>query len=94
MAENKVRFIQMQIEEKIKLHKREISDINRELMQHKFTPQSYFKAIKEKLEANMKTTTAVDVEDEEGEETKETENEEAKKSVKRSFANETDDEEC
>jgi hypothetical protein len=93
MAENKVRFIQMQIEEKIKLHKREITDINRELMQHKFTPQSYFKAIKEKLEANMKTNTAVDV-DEEGEETKEAENEEAKKSLKKSFATETDDEEC
>lgn len=40
MAENKVRFIQMQIEEKIKIHRREISDVNRELKELKFTPQS------------------------------------------------------
>jgi hypothetical protein len=93
MAENKVRFIQMQIEEKIKLHRREITDINRELKELKFTPQSYFKAIKDELEANMKTNTAVDADEQvEGEDAEN--EEEAKKSLKKSFANETDDEEC
>jgi len=92
MAENKVRFIQMQIEDKIKLHRREISDVNRELKELKFTPQSYFKAVKEKLEANMKTTTGVDV-DEEGEDAEEEGEGQPKKSAKK-FANETDDEEC
>lgn len=93
MAENKVRFIQMQIEEKIKLHRREISDVNRELKELKFTPQSYFKAVKDKLEANMKTATGVDVDEELDEEEQEGEGQPKKSSVKK-YANETDDDEC
>lgn len=89
MAENKVRFIQLQIEEKLKLHRRDISDINRELKDLKFTPQSWFKAIKEKLEANMKTATAAEEEEEQ-----ENEDEEGKKSARKSNVKETDDEEC
>lgn len=40
MAENKMRFIQLQIEDKIKLYRREIPDINKDLKELKFTPQS------------------------------------------------------
>lgn len=49
MAAEKMRFIKLQLEEKLTLHKRKIKDIVEDLKRHDFKSQQYFDDIKNEL---------------------------------------------
>ena len=54
-ANNKKRFIKLQLNDELTLHKREIIDINRDLHRHRFTTDAALKKMHDDLEANVKS---------------------------------------
>lgn len=54
-ANNKKRFIEMQLNDELTLHKREIIDINRDLHRLRFTTDATLKKMHDDLEANVKS---------------------------------------
>jgi len=64
-ASNKKRFIEMQLNDEIKIHKREIIEVNRDLHRHKFTTQAELNKLHEELEANVRSIVNYDEPDEE-----------------------------
>jgi len=79
-ANNKKRFIEMQLNDELTLHKREIIDINRDLHRHRFTTDAALKKMHDDLEANVKSIindddAEIDNVEEEQEREKEKENE-------------------
>lgn len=74
-ASNKKRFIEMQLNDQLKIHKREIIDVNRDLHKHKFTTQATLNKMHDELEANVKSIVNYDEADEEVKDDEETEKE-------------------
>jgi hypothetical protein len=64
-ASSKKRFIEMQLNDEIKIHKREIIEINRDLHRHKFTTQAELTRLHDELEANVRSIVNYDEPDEE-----------------------------
>jgi len=54
-ANNKKRFIEMQLNDELTLHKREIIDINRDLHRLRFITDAALKKMHDDLEANVKS---------------------------------------
>jgi len=79
-ANNKKRFIEMQLNDELTLHKREIIDINRDLHRLRFTTDAALKKMHDDLEANVKSIinsddAEIDNEEQEQESDKEKDNE-------------------
>lgn len=64
-ANNKKRFIEMQLNDQLKVHKREMIDINRDLHRFGFTTQAVLNKMHDDLEANVKSIVNFDEADEE-----------------------------
>lgn len=60
LAKNKKNFIEMQIKNQLTIHKKEIKDINAELLKLKFTTQTEFNKMKDELEKNLKSVVVED----------------------------------
>ena len=64
-ASNKKRFIEMQLNDQLKVHKRERIDIHRDLHRFGFTTQATLNKMHDELEANVKSIVNFDEADEE-----------------------------
>lgn len=65
LNKNKLNFIQLQLENKLVIQRKEISDINKELVQFNFTSWKVLKQMLDKLESKLKSVIMEDENDEE-----------------------------